>query len=218
MYYWHALPEAWENLQYQDFLVKRRGMIAKVISDANALLKKDGQTEQASDEPTAVQDLLQIGEGPSVEFKSTLRINLHTGDKDPKMELAVLRTVAGFLNVNGGTLVIGVGDDGFAVGIQADKFPNEDKFHLHLDNLLNHRIGPEFTMYLHPRFEDYEDTRVMAVECLPSKTPVYVKDGNTERFYIRTGASTTELLPRQMTEYITSRFNVLLRGVYINFF
>ena len=206
MYYWHALPEGWENLQYQDFLVKRRGMIAKVISDANALLKKDRENEQASEEPTAVQDLLQIGEGPSVEFKSTLRINLHTGDKDPKMELAVLRTIAGFLNVNGGTLVIGVGDDGFAVGIQADKFPNEDKFHLHLDNLLNHRIGPEFTMYLHPRFEDYEDTRVMAVECLPSKAPVYVKDGNTERFYIRTGASTTELVPSQMTEYIKQRF------------
>ena len=32
----------------------------------------------------------------------------HTGEKDPRMEMTVLKTVAGFLNTKGGTLVIGV--------------------------------------------------------------------------------------------------------------
>ncbi len=61
-------------------------------------------------------------------------------------------------------------------------------------------------MNIHPRFEDYEDQRVLAVECLKSKSSVFVKDGKTERFYIRTGAATTELSASQTQEYIGQRF------------
>ena len=31
--YWHALPDDWERLKYEDFLRKRRGLIAQVIRD-----------------------------------------------------------------------------------------------------------------------------------------------------------------------------------------
>ena len=31
--YWHALPENWETMKYEDFLKKRRGQIAQVIRD-----------------------------------------------------------------------------------------------------------------------------------------------------------------------------------------
>ena len=31
--YWHALPEDWEKLNYEDFLKARRGLIAQVIRD-----------------------------------------------------------------------------------------------------------------------------------------------------------------------------------------
>ena len=68
-------------------------------------------------------ELIAGGEGAIVEFKATLRTNLHTGEKDPKMEQAVLKTLAGFLNKEGGTLVIGVADDGSPVGVGADGFP-----------------------------------------------------------------------------------------------
>lgn len=34
MYYWHALPEGWENMSYQEFLTERRKLIALVIRDA----------------------------------------------------------------------------------------------------------------------------------------------------------------------------------------
>ena len=156
--------------------------------------------------PATIEELVLDGETTEVEFKSTLRINLHTGEKDPRMELAILRTIAGFLNTKGGTLVIGVSDDGSPMGIEADKFENEDKMNLHLANLTNSRIGPQYAMYIHPRFEDYDSTRVMTVECWPSKSPVFVKDGNTDRFYIRTGTSTTELTGSQTQDFIKQRF------------
>jgi len=34
------------------------------------------------------------------------------------------------------------------------------------------------------------------------------EDGNTERFYVRTGASITELTPSQSNEYVAQRFRV----------
>lgn len=33
MYYWHALPESWENMPYEEFLVARRKLMAQVIRD-----------------------------------------------------------------------------------------------------------------------------------------------------------------------------------------
>jgi hypothetical protein len=34
MYYWHALPEGWEYMEYNAFLTQRRSLIARVIQDA----------------------------------------------------------------------------------------------------------------------------------------------------------------------------------------
>src|ERR1700704_5238042 len=109
MQYWHALPDNWQDMPYQDFLRKRRERMAIVIRDAYKKL--------AGDVATFGKHLLLpvtklVGSGTNIEFKSTLRINLHTRQKDSKMELAVLKTVAAFLNMSGGTLVIGVADDG----------------------------------------------------------------------------------------------------------
>jgi len=95
----------------------------------------------------SVGALLAAGESSEVEFKSTLRTNLHTGQRDEKVQLAVLKTIAGFLNAQGGTLMVGVGDDGKVLGLSADAFENEDKMGLHLVNLIRDRIGEIFLPY-----------------------------------------------------------------------
>lgn len=46
----------------------------------------------------------------------------------------------------------------------------------------------------------------MVVKCRKSPKPVFLKDGDTERYYIRTGPSTTELSASQTQEYIKWRF------------
>jgi predicted HTH transcriptional regulator len=60
-------------------------------------------------------------------------------------------------------------------------------------------------LYVHPRFENYQDERVLVVECRRSRSPVFVKDGNVERFYIRTGAATTELTASQIQQFTKQR-------------
>lgn len=40
MYYWHALPENWEQMKYEDFLIERRKRISQVVKDAYANISK----------------------------------------------------------------------------------------------------------------------------------------------------------------------------------
>jgi len=206
MYFWHALPDNWQSLEYKDFLIQRREMIAKVISEAFQVLSSRGEPEIETDESVSIEDLVLTGETTEVEFKSTLRLNLHTGQKDSRMELACIKTIAGFLNTKDGTLVIGVTDEGIPLGLGGEQFANEDKMSLHLANLINEKIGPQHMINIHPRFEDYEGKRVLLVECWASKIPVFVKEGNEVRFYIRTGTSTTELNSSQTHDFIKQRF------------
>jgi hypothetical protein len=206
MYQWHALPSNWEHLDYREFLEKRRELMAQVIAQGYATLVAGEIEEKPGEEEFDLTKLVVSGESEGVEFKSTLRTNLHTGNKDPRMEVAVLKTLAGFLNTSGGTLIIGVTDDGDPVGIQADGFANEDKMSLHLVNIVKTRLGVQAMTNLHAHFDDHNDCRVMVVKCRRSPTPVYLKDGDVERFFIRTGPSSTELSASQTHEYIKQRF------------
>ncbi len=207
MYHHHALPEDWERMEYNAFLEKRRELMAQIIREGYQILKGVSAPQFASEEFDLIT-ALRSGESDSVEFKSTLRINLHTGVADKRIELAVLKTLAGFLNTNGGTLIIGISDDGTTVGIKMDDFPSEDKMGLHLVNIVKDRMGPEAMTAMNIHFDDYEDGRVMAIRCRRSSSPVYVKDDNIERFYIRTGPSTTELTLSQAQGYIKQRFKL----------
>jgi hypothetical protein len=207
MYYLHALPENWENMNYNQFLERRRELIAQVIADGYAtLISQKAVKEEKEIEMFDLTEKIMHGESQEIEFKSTLRTNLHTNNRDPKMEYTVLRTIAGFLNTNGGRLIIGVSDDGKPIGLEIDDFPNEDKMSLHLVNIVKSRLGVLVMNDLHIHFDDYEDSRVLVVRCNKSNQPVFLKHENTEKFFIRTGPSTTELTPSQTQSYIKQRF------------
>ena len=76
--------------------------------------------EQDVDVEQGVRSLLNGGESAVVEFKSTARCNLHTGKADPAITWAVVKTIAAFMNTHGGTLLIGLDDEGRPVGIESD--------------------------------------------------------------------------------------------------
>jgi hypothetical protein len=152
-------------------------------------------------------DLVTQGENECCEFKSTLRKNLHTGSEDKRLEHACLKTIAAFLNTDGGHLLIGVNDRGEPLGIDNDRFPSEDQMNLHLFNLLRQRIGAEHLLNVEARFETLGSKRVLLVHCRRSNVPVCLKNDNTEQFFIRTGAASVELLLCQALRYIKQRFH-----------
>jgi hypothetical protein len=199
----HALPAAWWSMPYDTFLDERRRLMADVVRAAWERLRGGPQMAQG---PPPIGELIAGGESEGVEFKSTLRTNLHTGQSDDKMQIAVLKTVAAFLNAGGGTLLIGVADDGKVIGLTADGFPNEDKMSLHLVNLLRDRIGDLFLPYVHPEFVQHEGGRVLSVRCERGPKPAFVKDGQAQRFCVRGANATIELAGPSVVEYSSQRF------------
>ena len=151
-------------------------------------------------------DLIANGEDTHIEFKSTMRTNLHTSKPGKEIELAWLKAVAAFMNTEGGILLIGVADDACILGLEADKFENDDKCRLHFKNLLNQHLGAEYTRHL--RFELYEldGKQIAAVECERADTPVFLRNKNTESFLIRNGPSNIELSLSRALKYIRGRF------------
>ena len=204
MYRHHALPMGWQDLEFGVFLRERRILMAQTIREAYETLAGDGAVAPAT---LQVSDIVSSGESDGVEFKSTLRTNLHSGEKDARMESAVLKTIAGFLNSEGGTVIIGVADDGSAVGLEADGFSNEDKMVLHLINLLKERIGGQHALSIRPRFADFEGTRVLSIRCERSRVPVFVRDGTNEKLFVRYGPSTQELTGGAAQAFIRQRFS-----------
>ncbi len=159
------------------------------------------------EEATTIE-LIKRGEGEALEFKSTLRMNLHTGQKDQSMENAALKTIAAFINSKGGTLLIGVDDSGEILGLDSDRFPNDDKMLLHLTNLIKDKLGSIHLKFINSKVVHIEGKKVLRVDCRKTSTPAYFVSGNDEHFFIRTGPSTTSMKLSKVHTYILKRFGV----------
>jgi len=149
--------------------------------------------------------LIAAGEGTSLEFKSTVRMNLNTGKSGKEIEIAWLKTVVAFMNSDGGILLIGINDDGNIVGIDADGFANEDKCRLHCKNLINTHIGPEFSRFIHLKMRQVQGKTIVVIECERVRKPVFLTVGKNEDFYVRSGPSSLKLSMSQMAKYLDER-------------
>ena len=158
------------------------------------------------DEPSLL-DLIRAGEGHALEFKSTLRWNLHANRVDKRIENASLKTVAGYLNTDGGVLLVGVTDRGEPIGLEKDGFESEDKLLLHWVNLLTSSLGAQFMRSIRSALHTVGERRVLLVECLPAKAPVFVERDNDESFYVRMSNSTQALKPSEVLTYIGQQFS-----------
>ena len=90
----------------------------------------------------SAEELIQRGESKTLEFKSTLRWNLVEDRKDDqRVTHAALKTIAAFLNTEGGDLLLGVADDGAVIGVERDRLENDDKFMRHLAQVVRNGLG-----------------------------------------------------------------------------
>lgn len=205
-------PELWKIENYEQFLEERRKMLAKHL---NSFLDKITETEETV-APVSLEDMIAEGESNELEFKSTLRSDMVEGTTNKKLEDVVLKTIAAFANSDGGTLLIGVADDGEVLGLEPDYYSlggvDRDKFELHLRNVLNQHFGAGFvTSRIVIRFHQVGDNEVCQIEADPAKEPVILKfkDRNgqpTEKFYARSGNSSQEIPLSEINAYIKERF------------
>lgn len=202
----------WQIENYEKFLEARRALLADHL---NQFLDKITSTETVVTPITLDQQIAE-GESDGLEFKSTLRWDLVEQIVNKKLEDVVLKSVAAFANSQGGTLLIGVNDEGEIVGLEHDYAAlggvDRDKFELHLRNLLNQEFGPGFVAAaVRVSFAEISDEDICRVVVLPASDPVIVKvkskDGLvTEKFYVRSGNSSQEIPLSELKAYWSKRF------------
>jgi hypothetical protein len=210
---WHALPEGWTSMPYAQFLGQRRKMLANVVRRGFERIgtgELESQAQQGNAEPTAasLQELILAGESTLVEFKSTARWSINDQRVHDGVELSIVKTVAGFLNTNGGSLVIGVADDGATVGLEHDyatlKKRDRDGFELYLYDLLGLTLGKNALSWLKLKFEtvDGRDVAVLSVARAPSIVFTNPKGQKVDDVYVRFGNSTRKLTPAEVMQYV----------------
>ena len=159
----------------------------------------------------SLQMFLKEGEGLFLEYKQTLRWDLRKQCVSKDVERAVIKTIAGFMNADGGTLIIGVDDEGKVTGLKNDYSSlakaNRDGFENHLNMLVKTMLGIKFANYIHVRFDYFNDNEACLVAVDPSHKPAYIHNGDgKEEFFVRTGNSTQPFSMSETEEYIKTRW------------
>lgn len=160
----------------------------------------------------SADELIRLPEGTNLEFKSSMRRDTETGAAKKELERAVIKSVSGFQNGHGGTLLIGVSDSGESLGIEDDLrvLPTDkstDAYENHLVSLLEAALGASATSRVKIRFENAEGKQLCRIDVEPSPTPVWTEvKGESTSFHVRLGNSTRPLGPKAAHEYIRERF------------
>lgn len=178
-------------------------LVKKYAHQLKDLPKTSISTQDFTNE---VYNLLRQGESDTLEFKSTMRKNLKTNKNGKEIEIAWLKGLVGFMNTNGGILLIGVDDESNILGIEADEFENEDKILLHFKNLLSQHIGLEFSNYINLIINQIEAKTILVIECERADRPVFLHNKKEEDFYIRSGPASVKLSISKVIKYIQNRY------------
>ena len=199
----------WEVEKYDDFLAKRRELIAEEI---NVFLKELRKKTERPRQRINWKDTISQGENNFVEFKSSLRWDHKEKQVNKTLEHVVIKAISGFLNTKGGTLFIGIDDDGNILGIENDystfrKKQDRDGFLLRFDQIVNDYLGKEFNQYISSKVETIEGEDICIVEVSESAIPVFVQNNGKEEFYIRASASTQPMGMKEAHEYINLHWN-----------
>lgn len=209
----HMIPtneQLWEVDNYELFIETRRKVIADAINEFLESYRVDLVDESVSDPAVMIEN----GENNYVEFKQSLRWDYKQQQVTKIPEISVAKTIAAFMNNEGGTLLIGVKDDQTINGIEDDyasfkKDNQRDAFLLHLDNIINKYLGKELNGLLTTNIERLEEKDVCVVRVSASPRPVYVTNQGEEEFYIRANASTQSLSVREASNYIAEHWKEL---------
>ena len=155
--------------------------------------------------------IIQQGEGPLLEFKSSFRWDLEQSCTNRQLESVVLKSLAGFLNSHhGGTLLIGVADDGRIIGLENDfktlKKQNQDGFEQTLMTAIAANLGADLCTHISILFHVIEANAVCRLIVLPSDRPVFLNQGNAPKLFLRTGGGTRDLNIQEALEFAPIRW------------
>ncbi len=198
-------PSLWKLDRYTDFLAARREIIARKMNEYMSSLISEPEVTHLR----PITELIKLGESYVLEFKSTFQWDIIQGHQSTALRISSLRTVAAFMNSQGGTLAIGVEDDGTICGLERDiavTHGSKDKFEQLLATQLAERIGASNTPYCRMRIEEVEDKLVCVVDVERSSEPVFLKTDKGKEFFVRVGNTSRSLDHEETHKYIEGQW------------
>jgi hypothetical protein len=150
--------------------------------------------------------LIRRGEDDSLEFKSSFRYDYRLQKINKALETVIVKTLAGFMNAQGGSLLIGVADDGSIVGLEKDfqtlQRKDSDGYTQALMSIVAERLGTPACRLLRILFHQEEGQEVCRIIVLPAPVPVFAKEDKQSKFYIRTASGTREMDLQEAVSFI----------------
>ena len=193
-----------ESNDYDTFLQARAKLIYAELKS-----RIDLNHQESADEE--VQELILSEESDTLEFKSTLRYDLRSREVNKKLEYVIAKTVAAFMNSEGGSLLIGVDDNKNILGLQDDistlSKPSIDGFQLHLLEVIKKYIGAGLISHIKISFPKAEDTAICQLKVSKSGKPVFTQFEGREDFYIRSTGSSIPLTREDQSIYEKSHWS-----------
>lgn len=156
--------------------------------------------------------LINKGESDAVEFKETLSFNIkaeqQTRGTREALESVIAKTIVGFLNKRGGTLFIGVSDNGEIVGLNRDLEcfyqGSLDRILLKLREILENKIGNKYLSFWRYEAVTINSKTIIRIDCVPSLIACFFE---SKHFLVRTNPATIELHGVEMIDYMKTRFD-----------
>lgn len=215
--YWHAIPAGWHvSDDPRRILERRRHLMAGVVKDA---FQQISDPDPDLPQPGSLAAIIKGGETATVEFKSTAKTNLQRKPldfrkSDPKIKHAVAKTVCGFLNGEGGLLLIGVTDERTVRGIDEEMAhlpkANIDGYELMVRDILDENLSLPIAGIVQIRFEKISSRTICCVEVGAAPEAVFAKppSGGSQatEFWVRDGARTTQYFGTKMLAFQAERF------------
>lgn len=187
--------------------------------DAESVLLRLDEVRHASN----IDALIADGESDSIEFKSSLhhpygplpadlqRLEPARAESEVQKRLRteVTKTIAAFLNTDGGTLLIGVSDSGTVLGIEPDfrhfhrGKRNADGWLLSLKTVIIRALGAEVWSAIHVSLVRHGPGTVAVIHCPPRASETWHSEEDAgERFYMRAANATHQLDGSSLVRYI----------------
>lgn len=161
-------------------------------------------------------DVVDLEEGDEVEFKTSIVYQAGTSGPDVEAQgKIIMQTIAGFMNKNGGKLLIGVNDNGEIVGLDDDfaiLFPDgvsnaHDKYQLVIRNRINTALGPIPNTKVKISFVKggKSGLEYCLIDVEKADEPVFTFGYH---LFVRAGNMTVHLKDNQIISFIIKRLNL----------
>jgi len=191
---------------------------------------------QAASETESISRMIGNGENDRLEFKQSSLWSLDLTNegleksdsnevkryKKNASKFIIARSLAGFLNADGGDLLIGVREDRAhntteVVGIESeyhllhDKDQNPDGYRRMIVDTVIKKYLPDIVAttgrFFHISFPVVEGKTLCHIRIARAEKPVLIDAGSEELFFVRIDASTRLITGKNLTRYILSRFS-----------